>query len=154
MTELELRDAIVAEALTWAGTPYRDHAGLKGFGVDCAFLPFNIYRSVCLIQPDIVIPYYSKQQWLNRPGMDMRKESDTTYLDFVLKLAKKEISEGEVQPGDFVLYKVVNSWTHGGVVITWPDYVLHPLIDRGVIGSHGTKEGFLKNRPRRFFTMV
>lgn len=148
-----IREAIVEEALSWQGTPYSDRNGLKGFGVDCAFLPFKVYQNVGLIPATDVIPKYSPQQWLNKPGMSMRDVADTTYLDHVLKYAR-EITEAEVLPGDLALYKVINSWTHGGIVIRYPDYILHPVIDRGVIGSHATKEGFLRGRKQRFFSLV
>lgn len=150
------RRAAVEEALSWIGTPYVDHAGIKYCGVDCAFFPLRVYQAAGKIQKDFNPPRYSPQQWLNSPRqvdkMKLRFE-DKTFLNIVLSFSKREISEEEVQPGDFVIYKVVSSWTHGGVIIKWPEYVLHPIIGRGVIGSHGTKEGFLLSRPHRFFTV-
>jgi hypothetical protein len=74
-------------------------------------------------------------------------------LDIVLKLTNREITEAEVLPADLVLYKVAASWTHLAFVIHWPDYLLHPIKGLGVIGS-ASNEGFLNNRPRRFFTLV
>lgn len=154
---MTLRERIVDEAKSWIGTKYHDHAGLKGIGVDCAYFPLRVYQAVGLISKDFEPPPYSPQQWLNSPSQkdkfNLRFE-DRTFLNIVLKFAKREIMEVEVKPGDFVIYKVAASWTHGGVIIDWPDYVLHPVIGRGVIGSHGTKEGFLQYRERRFFTVV
>jgi cell wall-associated NlpC family hydrolase len=148
MTESELRQAIVGEARSWAGTPFVDRGTLKMVGVDCAGFPLMVYRKVGLLPKDFVLPAYSPQA-----GMDRHKE-DTTYLDLVLKFAKREITEAEARPGYFVLWKVVNSWRHGGIIVSWPFFVLHPLVGRGVVGSHGTQEGFLKGRQRRFFTLV
>src|SRR5208282_3159661 len=95
------------------------------------------------------------------------KFEDRTFLNIVLQFARHEIKslwtpkspeldviEKEIEPGDFMIVKIAASWTHGGVVIHWPDYVLHPIRDRGVIGSHGTREGFWAKRPRRFFTVL
>jgi cell wall-associated NlpC family hydrolase len=151
-----LRKEITKEACSWSHTPYHDHAGIKNVGVDCAFFPLRVYQAVGCIPKDFAVPYYSPQQWLNSPSqkdkLSLRFE-DKTFLNIVLQLTKREINESEVQPGDFVIYKVAASWTHGGIVIHWPEYILHPVKGRGVIGSHGIHEGFLENRPRRFFSM-
>jgi cell wall-associated NlpC family hydrolase len=154
---MTVREQIVAEALTWAKTPYVDHAGVKNCGVDCAFLPVRILQAVGKIPKEYEPPKYSPQQWLNsRQQCDKRflKFEDTTLIDIVHRFADREIEESEVLPGDFVVVKVAASWTHMGVIIHWPDYVLHPVKDRGVIGSHGTREGFWAQRPKRFFTVI
>lgn len=154
---MTLRDKIVEEAKSWIGTPYHDHSGIKGAGVDCAFFPLRVYQAVGKVPTDFEVPYYSPQQWLNSPLQKDKlhlKFEDRTFLDIVLRFAKQEIfQENQVQPGDFVIWRVAASWTHGGIVVSWPDYVLHPIKGRGVIGSHGTKEGFLVGRPHRFFSV-
>ena len=38
----DLRARIVAEAMTWLGTPYHHRGKLKGIGVDCAQLPLCV----------------------------------------------------------------------------------------------------------------
>jgi cell wall-associated NlpC family hydrolase len=150
-----IREQIVAEAKTWLGTPYHDFAFMKGAGVDCAFFPLKVYQAVGLIG-DFTPPWYSPQQWLNSPEqtdkMKLRFE-DTTFLDVVLKFAHREITEAEVKPGDFIIVKIAASWTHGGIVVSYPEYILHPIKGRGVIGSH-RNEGFWAKRPMRFFTVV
>jgi cell wall-associated NlpC family hydrolase len=152
----EIRKLIVKEALSWQGTSYHDHAGIKHIGVDCAFFPLRVYQAVGRIPKDFTVPYYSPQQWLNSPSQKDKfhlKFEDKTFLNIVLRFARREITEAEVLPGDFVIWKVAASWTHGGVIIQWPEYVLHPVIGLGVIGSHGLNEGFLINRQRRFFSV-
>src|SRR5437899_3649351 len=142
-----LRQRIVDEALTWVKTPYVDHAGVKGAGVDCAHLPLRVYQAVGLIPYDFVAPHYTPQQWLKH------KTRDTAFEDIVLDWAEREITEEEVQPGDFVLYKIVNSWTHGAIVINWPHFLLHPIVGQGVVGST-SEEGFLRRRQRRFVNLL
>ena len=39
------RDAIVAEARAWIGTPYRHQASLKGVGCDCLGLVRGVWRA-------------------------------------------------------------------------------------------------------------
>jgi cell wall-associated NlpC family hydrolase len=156
VTVEETRAAIVRETTSWVGTRYHDHAGIKHVGVDCAYLPLRVYQAVGRIPSDFQVPYYSPQQWLNSPSQKDKfhlRFEDKTYLNIVLRFAKQELKENQVQSGDFVLYKVAASWTHGAIIIHWPEYILHPIIGRGVIGSHGTREGFLVGRPRRYFSV-
>ena len=151
-----LRKQITEEAISWSNTPYHDGAGIKHVGVDCAYYPLRVYQSVGRIPLDFVVPQYSPQQWLNSFSKAEKihlKIEDKTFLNIVQRFARREITEEEVLPGDFVLYKVAASWTHGGIIIDWPHYMLHPIKGRGVIGSHGVKEGFLNKRPRRFFSV-
>ena len=154
---MTLREQIVAETRSWIKTPYRDHAGIKYCGVDCFYLPAMVYKAVGIIPKDFEPPKYSPQQWLNSPAqvdkMHLRVV-DTTALDIVLKYCIREIKESEALPGDLVVYKIVSSWTHGAIVISWPDHIIHAVKGLGVIGSHGIKEGMVKNLPRRFFTFV
>jgi cell wall-associated NlpC family hydrolase len=153
----DIRERIVTEAWTWKDTPYVDHAGVKGCGVDCAFFPLRVAQSVGLIDVDYKPPRYSPQAWLNSPVQtDKRKLKfeDTTFLKIVQGFAKREIGENEVRPGDLVLYRIVASWTHAAIVIQWPDTVLHPIVGLGVISSHGFNDGMLRRRPRRYFTLV
>jgi len=144
---MSLRDQIVEEALSYVGTPFHDRAMLRGCGVDCSTFPYLVYRAFNLI-PEIVFPKVSMQIWLDR------KVTYRGYEEWVVKLAKREITESEVQPADFVLWKVVNSWVHGGIVVRWPEFVIHPVNGLGVIGSHGLNEGFLRNRQHRFFAVL
>lgn len=153
---MTLRDKIVEESLTWVNTPFRDEQGVKGAGVDCAYLPLRVCQAVGLISPDYKPAHYSPQVMLNSPLQTnkwaLRHETTTEYLETIHKFCV-EISESEVQPGDFVLFKVGTSWAHGGIVIRYPDFILHPIRGRGVIGST-LGEGFLKRRQRRFFSIV
>jgi cell wall-associated NlpC family hydrolase len=154
---MTLREQIVLEALSWIDTPYADHAGIKHCGCDCAFFPLRLCQAVGRAPLDFAVPKYSPQQWINsKDQIDKMKLRvvDHTMEDIVVRLAHREITEAEVLPGDFVLYKVLASWTHLAVIIHWPDYVLHPVVGLGVIGSHGTAEGFWERAPRRFFTIV
>lgn len=45
------RDAIVAEARTWLGTPYHDHASVRGVGCDCTGLHRGIAEALALAWP-------------------------------------------------------------------------------------------------------
>lgn len=142
--EIIERTELVRVAKTWSGVRYVDHAESRE-GADCAGFMKGILVEAKLVDA-VEIPYYNPDQWMHR-GFE-----DRTYLDIVLSLYD-EITEEKLQPGDLVLYKLVSSWTHGAIVITWPHFVLHCIKTRGVCGSHGSREGFLRNRARRFFRL-
>ena len=143
--ELAARTEIVRVALTWIGTPFHDCAGVKGVGVDCAYFPIRVVNESGIMGGAIPDPApYSPQVMLH--------SHEELYLPVIARYAR-EISERAVGPGDFVLYRVARSFSHGAIVVRWPDYVLHPVRDRGVIGSHGKEEGFLRRRERRYFTL-
>ena len=44
-----IRQSIVAEALSWEGTPYHHHGRIKGVGVDCAMILAEVYHAVGLL---------------------------------------------------------------------------------------------------------
>jgi cell wall-associated NlpC family hydrolase len=154
---LAIRHNTAREARSWEGTPYVDHQGVKHAGVDCFFLPTRVYQAVGLMPKDFSPPPYSPQQWLNSPSqtdkMHLRVE-DRTAIEIVEKYSYREISESAVRMGDLIVYKIVNSWTHGAIVIEWPGYIVHAVKGLGVIGSHGTNEGMVKRLGRRYFTFV
>jgi cell wall-associated NlpC family hydrolase len=82
----------------------------------------------------------------------LKRGADDVYIQGTLQFCR-EISEAEVQPGDVVLYKVGRGFSHGAVVVDWPTHVIHATkLANGVIGSHGTDEGVLLRRERRYFS--
>ena len=145
MTEQEKRDAVVREALTWCGTKFHDCVGIKGVGVDCAYFIVRVFNAAKILSytvPDP--PRYSPQMMLH--------SSQELYVPTLLNHTR-EITEQEVKPGDVVVYKVGRSFSHGGIVVEWPNYLIHPIRGRGVIGSHAAEEGFLWRRARRYFSL-
>lgn len=138
------REHFIAIAKTWANVRYVDHGDTRA-GCDCAgFLKGALEESGLLAH--FKLPHYTPQQWLHR------NFEDKTYLTIVQSIAN-EIEEKDVQPGDLVLYLILKSWTHGGVIVSWPEFILHCVKGRGVCGVHSTQEGFLRRRPRRFFRL-
>jgi hypothetical protein len=143
MTQAERRGQIIMIARSWLGTPFVDGQGLKGCGVDCAYLLARVHEEARMIAP-VEIPYYSPQIYLHKIG-------DDTYLNILLQYAR-EIQESEIKPADIVVYKQAKSFTHGGIIERWPDCIIHPIRPHGVICS-SAKEGFLHGRERKFFTV-
>lgn len=144
--ELKLRAAILKEAESFKRTPYHDHACLKMIGVDCASFAMLVYKTVGIIPESYVLPKYYPQQWLKR-------EEDPTYLNEVLKFAY-EIEEKDILPGDAVLYKMGRSYTHGAIVLAWPNRLIHSTKPHGVIISNANYEKHMKSTPHRCFSFV
>lgn len=136
-----IRDAVIAEALTWLKTPYHDHARVKGAGVDCAQLPIAVYSAVGLIEPFEVS--YPKDVYLHK--------GDEIYINHVLQAGAVEIPAGQAQKGDLALWRWGRAFAHGGIMI--PDNkVIHALVDVGVtIDDLSTSEDLIR-RPAKWFT--
>ena len=49
--------AVLAEAMTWIGTPYRHQGSLRGVGCDCLGLVRGIWRAVYGEEPETPGPY-------------------------------------------------------------------------------------------------
>jgi len=151
-----IREAICVEAWSWCNTPYVDHGAVKHGGCDCAGLPLQVFKVGGFVPADYKLPPYSPQEWLNAPTQIDRKHLKVvseTMLNEILKFAR-EIPVEEVQPADLMLVKVVDSWTHGAIILKWPDLVVHSVVEKGVIASHALKAGFWAKRPKRFFSVV
>lgn len=142
MTEAETRAAIVAEALTWEGTPYHNRARIKGVGVDCAQFPAAVYEAVGLVPH--LDPEYSPQWYLHR--------DEELYLQWV-KPHAREIGRDELGPGDFAIWKYGRTYSHGAIVIEPPVVIHANLIAEAVVRSDMDGEEELLRRPARFFTL-
>jgi cell wall-associated NlpC family hydrolase len=134
------RQAIVDEAISWLGTPYHHRARVKGSGVDCAQLPIAVYSKIGII-PEFDPGDYSTQWYLHRDA--------ERYLEQVEKYAHE--TDGEILPGDFLVYKFGWTFSHGVIVVKWP-IVIHAWgPSKKVCYGDGTRGqlAFMKNRKSR-----
>ena len=90
------RDAILAEAREWIGTPYQHQASAKGAGCDCLGLVRGVWRAVCGEEPEPVPPY--TPDWAERCGGE-------TLLAAALRHLVKAPLKG-AQPGDVLLFRM------------------------------------------------
>lgn len=145
------RDRVVAIAKSWMGTPYHDHARLKGIGVDCGQIIVAVFDEADLAH-DIDVKFYSPQWMLHR-----REELYLSYLATYMA----EI-EGPPQPGDIAIWKFGHTFSHSGIVTEWP-VMIHARAGQPVvmedadaaqwlkfIGESRADEG--KLRPVKFFS--
>lgn len=142
MTEQE-RKAVVAEATSWKGTPYRGWSCVKGAGVDCGQLIYGVYRA-CGLVPEVELPRdYSLQVASHR--------ASTEYIDLVDDYFR-DITEAEALPGDLVVYKLGHAFAHAGIIVKWPE-IIQAEARHGVSGAHGLKPPAFRRAERVFRTL-
>lgn len=144
MTEQDQRAAVVAEAKTWNGTPFVDCARVKRGGVDCGQFLAGVYIATGIISEALIDPY--SPQW------HLHHERPR-YLEELERNGAHEITEGEVGPGDIVVYHQGRTFSHGAIVIEWPVKIIHAVkMMGGVCYSNPQTDKFLTMRERKFFS--
>jgi cell wall-associated NlpC family hydrolase len=139
----EQRTEIVRAAKEWLGTPYHHHARVKGVGADCAMFPLEVYRQCGLLPLDYRPPHYSVQWHLHR--------SEELYLKEVEKFCIA--IAGLPQPGDFVVFRFGRAYSHGAIVLHWPQ-IIHSYVPRGVLLSDAVRDGELAGRQAKYFEIL
>ncbi len=133
MNELLERNRVVAEAITWLGTPYHHHARVKGAGVDCGMFLAEVYETVG-VMPHVEPGAYSTDWNLHR--------SEEKYLTQVEQFAARVDTP---QPGDIALFKYGRCVSHGAIVVEWP-VVIHSYFGLGVVYANVEMESELTQR--------
>lgn len=90
------RQAVVAAARGWIGTPYRHQASLKGVGCDCLGLVRGVWRELYGAEPEIPPPY--RPDW-----------AETGDRETLLEAARRHLVEGSRDafgPGDVLLFRM------------------------------------------------
>lgn len=149
----EQRALVVSTAHSFIGTPYHTGGRVKGTngGVDCLTVLAEVFTASGLV-PRIEIPYYPPDWHLHK--------SVEKYLNGLLQYAHE--IEGPPKPGDIALWKFGRCFSHGAIVIRWPQ-VMHAYVGSScryedaetarwlkIIGE-GKERG--KPRPVRFFSI-
>ncbi|WP_319529361.1 NlpC/P60 family protein [uncultured Cohaesibacter sp.] len=103
-----LRDEIIAEALSWQGTPYRHQASCKGAGCDCLGLIRGVYRHFW-DEPETPPPY--SPDWAETNGRETLALAATRYL---ISVEKEDRA-----PGDVLLFRYKKGFPakHAGILI-------------------------------------
>lgn len=126
------REQLVAEALTWAGTPYHRRAMIKGVGCDCATLLLACYSAGGFIGRDATDFNIFTDDWWANTKLDEKFEAEQYYRR-VIKFAKF-LSEqvgyrsSKIEPGNLILMRAARSslYNHGAIVIKWP-MIIHSV---------------------------
>lgn len=140
-----LRAGVVAEAMTWLGTPYHHQGFLKGGGVDCAFFLAQVFEAKGLIPPVDPRPYPS--DWAHHRGVERFKGW--------VEMFATQLPPGALPlPGDVVLYKFGRCFSHGAIVMSWPT-IIHAVQRVGKVTVDDSEQGEFAGdqRPRLFYTL-
>jgi len=89
------RDLIVAEAMSWLGTPYLHQASLKGIGCDCLGLLRGVWRAVQGPEPE-PLPGYTPD-WAEAHGKETLAAAARRHL--------VEIAIADATAGDVLLFR-------------------------------------------------
>jgi len=144
VSEEQRRAAVVAEAVSWIGTPFHHAARVKGAGVDCLMLLAEVYERAG-ISAHIEPPFYVPDWHLHRDA--------ERYMEGLLHYAQPIAGppQGpEPRPGDIALFRFGRTFSHGAIVTRWPR-LIHAYWTIGVVWGDATLYP-LACRAARFFT--
>lgn len=164
MNIAEQRRAVVREAATWIGTPFRHEARVKGAGVDCVYMPAESYNAA--IGYSISPPVYSPQWHLHADKDGKFRE---LYLEGLVAQGFLEISDGKQiepfsaehfiaalkEPGDFVVVKLAKTYAHGAIILDWPWIIQTEAAPMGrgkVVKANAHANWYFTSRPLKFFS--
>jgi cell wall-associated NlpC family hydrolase len=144
MTESAQRAAVIAEAVSWLKTPFRDCARVKGAGIDCCNLIAAAYEGAGVAE-HITISQYSPQLMLH--------SAEERFIRELTDHGFHEIQESEAQPADVAVFKVGRSFSHGAIVIEPGRKIVHAVkLYRGVVFSSLEQDTFVARRERKLFS--
>jgi NlpC/P60 family putative phage cell wall peptidase len=148
---------VVAEAMTWLGTPFRDQANVKGKNgaVDCAMLLVSVFTTCGLVAPFDPRPY--APQWhLHR--------SDERFLEIVSRFGREVENpaslpaEALAKAGDVIVWRVARCFSHGGIIAD-NNRVIHAYYKTGQVTISSLNEAELaclpdgRARPYKLFDL-
>lgn len=117
------REAIVAEARRWLGTPYRHQASLMGVGTDCLGLVRGVWRGVIGVEPEKT-PAYTPH-WAEALG-------EETLLDAARRHCA-EIPIGAARDGDLLLFRMaMGSPAKHAAIVSGEGRIIHAYWGRTV----------------------
>jgi NlpC/P60 family putative phage cell wall peptidase len=117
------RTQIIEEVKTWIGTPYHHQAGVKGVGVDCAYLVGHVAQNVGSIMKFKVEPYSVEWHWHSK---------EERMCSIIESFGAKEIPVNAFKPGDILAFKYGRVCSHLGIMIDFDKFV-HAHIKTGKV---------------------
>lgn len=137
------REAVLAEARTWVGTPWKHRArvrGRAGGGVDCAHYLIAAFAGAGCVQAFDPGPY---------PPDWMLHRDEERLLAVVERYASQTSAP---QPADIAVWRFGRCFSHLAIVVAWPQILHAYKAEGGVVPGDGTK-GLLAARERRFYAL-
>jgi NlpC/P60 family putative phage cell wall peptidase len=132
---------LVAEALSWQGTAYHNHAALKGVGADCIGFIIGVAKNVGLVPAAYDPGYYSADWHLHHNEERLVREVEA----FGCTLRPCE----DRQPGDLLLFQFGRVCAHSALLLEG-EQVIHAVRDFGKVVVTGLRGEWLE-RLRRVY---
>jgi NlpC/P60 family putative phage cell wall peptidase len=121
------RQAVLAEARAWIGTPYQHQASLKGAGCDCLGLVRGVWRALYGAEPERA-PAYTPD-WAERNGAETLLGAAQRHL--------REIAIAEAKPGDVLLFRMQpGAPAKHAAILDEEQRIIHAYCGRAVVRSH------------------
>jgi NlpC/P60 family putative phage cell wall peptidase len=128
MTEIQHQiraESVVVEARSWVGTPYHDHAALKGVGCDCLGLMVGLYRNLIGPLPIEIPPY--RGDWADAQTGDLLIEAGR-------KLFTTRKSSDSYQAADILVFRLRPDLAAKHLaLVSGPDTMIHAYERAGVV---------------------
>lgn len=134
------RKRVLDEAATWRGTPWHHNARIKGVGVDCAQYLAAVYHASGIIEE--VAPREYAADWALHRNQEL----------FAAEVLRHAVPVDEPGPADVVLYKVGRTFSHGAIVVQWPN-IIHACRERGMVCYDEGDSGLFNDRRARFYSV-
>jgi len=120
------REAVLAEARSWIGTPYQHQASAKGAGCDCLGLVRGVWRALYGAEPEASPPY--TPDWAERHGAETLLEAARRHL--------VETANEEAAPGDVLLFRMdARSPVKHAAILDADGCIIHAYWGRAVVRS-------------------
>ena len=123
---MSVREAVIAEARAWIGTPYRHQASVRGAGTDCLGLVRGVWRALYGAEPEVA-PAYTPD-WAERCGQETLLAAARRWL--------AELDPAEASPGDVLLFRMQNNApVKHCAILSAPGRMIHAWQGRAVCES-------------------
>jgi len=144
MTRAELQAAVVAEALSWVGTPYHHCADIKGAGVDCAMLLVRVYATCGLIPASVDPRPYAFDWHLHR--------GEEQFIGWLAQYAVEVPTLGPAQAADVQVWRYGRCFSHGGICLG-DGRVVHALRREATVTIAQASSAELASHPVKRFRL-
>ena len=152
---IEERQAVIAAARTWLGTPHRHRQAVKGAGVDCAMIIKEAFIEAGLA-PSFDQGFYT-HDWHMHRNEEVYLETVKSYMGVVderpLSLNERlaENPSFSVDPADVIMMRVGRTYSHGVIVSSWPD-IIHAYFPSGMVEEVSVMGTPLMTAPTKIYS--
>lgn len=133
------RITVIEEAISWLNTPFISEARVKGIGADCAEFPAGVFINAGLIAA-FKVEHLPAMWHLHATEEEYIKRISVHLTEF----------DGPPLPGDVALFHVKKAYAHSGIVVEWPNRIIHCLNRGGVQWGDASRDAFLIMEQRQF----